>query len=100
MTIYKLPLDDILDKDIIDWIASFPRNRKAEYVRQVLRNHIHNTSVPIGEVKAPAETVEQKVSQPTAIEETKEPVAKNIFSKLEDNMDIVTTKPKDLDNIF
>lgn len=40
MAIYKLPLDDELDADIIEWIASFPRNKKGEVVRHALRYYM------------------------------------------------------------
>lgn len=36
-TIYKLPLDEYTDADLIEWINSFPRNKKAEVVRHALR---------------------------------------------------------------
>lgn len=36
-TIYKLPLDPVADKDLIDWINSHPRNKKSEVVRHALR---------------------------------------------------------------
>ena len=36
-TFYKLPLDTDADKDLLDWINSFPRNKKAEVVRHALR---------------------------------------------------------------
>lgn len=34
---YRLPLDKVFDKDLIDWIASISRNKKAEVVRHALR---------------------------------------------------------------
>ena len=36
-TIYKLPLNGMIDKDIIKWIDSMPRNKKAEVVRHAIR---------------------------------------------------------------
>lgn len=36
-TIYKLPLDEQTDNDLITWINSLPRNKKAEVVRHALR---------------------------------------------------------------
>lgn len=43
MAIYKLPLDDDLDIDIINWIASFPRNKKSEVVRHALRYYMNES---------------------------------------------------------
>lgn len=37
---YKLPLDDEVDKDILDWINSFPRNKKGEMVRHAIRYYM------------------------------------------------------------
>jgi len=36
-TMYKLPLDNDIDKDIIDFIGSISRNKKAEVIRHALR---------------------------------------------------------------
>lgn len=36
-TQYKLPLDQQTDNDLIEWINSIPRNKKAEVVRHALR---------------------------------------------------------------
>ncbi len=38
--IYRLPLDLQVDKDIIDWIDSFPNKKKAEIIRYALRFYI------------------------------------------------------------
>lgn len=46
--VYKLPLDDQLDQDLIDWINSFPRNKKAEVVRHALR--FYKSQLKEGEV--------------------------------------------------
>ncbi|WP_151035812.1 hypothetical protein [Bacillus wiedmannii] len=35
--IYKLPLERMTDKDLLDWIDEMPRNKKAEIVRHALR---------------------------------------------------------------
>lgn len=35
--IYKLPLERLTDKDLLDWIEKMPRNKKAEIVRHALR---------------------------------------------------------------
>lgn len=35
--IYKLPLDEVVDSDLLSWINGFPRNKKAEVVRHALR---------------------------------------------------------------
>lgn len=37
---YKLPYDDEHDKDIIDWINSFGRNKKGEMVRHAIRYYM------------------------------------------------------------
>ncbi|PEN97817.1 hypothetical protein CN553_12270 [Bacillus cereus] len=34
---YKLPYDEVADKDIDDWLKSIPRNKKAEAVRYAIR---------------------------------------------------------------
>lgn len=38
--LYRLPLDREIDRDIIDWLGSFPNKRKAEAVRYALRFYI------------------------------------------------------------
>lgn len=35
--IYKLPLDRKIDKDLMDWLDTMTRNKKAEIVRHALR---------------------------------------------------------------
>ncbi|PGA05606.1 hypothetical protein [Bacillus mycoides] len=35
--IYKLPLDRKIDKDLLDWLDTMTRNKKAEIVRHALR---------------------------------------------------------------
>ena len=37
---YKLPLDDEIDKDIIDWIDSLPRMKKGEMIRHAIRYYM------------------------------------------------------------
>lgn len=37
---YKLPLDDVMDKDITDWIESMPRTKKGEVIRYALRYYM------------------------------------------------------------
>ncbi|KDN91185.1 hypothetical protein MF621_004005 (plasmid) [Bacillus velezensis] len=39
-TFYKLQYDKTVDKDIDEWLNSFPRSRKAEAVRHALRYYI------------------------------------------------------------
>ncbi|MFC9727605.1 hypothetical protein [Bacillus cereus] len=34
---YKLPYDEVADKDIDEWLKSIPRNKKAEAVRYAIR---------------------------------------------------------------
>lgn len=38
--IYKLPYDKEVDKDIYEWLNSFPKSRKADAVRHALRYYI------------------------------------------------------------
>jgi hypothetical protein len=38
--IYQLKYDDVIDKDIHDWLADIPSNRKAEIVRHALRYYL------------------------------------------------------------
>ncbi|MFA2694766.1 hypothetical protein [Bacillus mycoides] len=38
--IYQLPYDDVLDKDIEDFLKKIPRSRKAETLRHVIRYYI------------------------------------------------------------
>lgn len=39
-THYKLPVDTEVDKDILEWINSFPRNKKGEMVRHAIRYYM------------------------------------------------------------
>jgi hypothetical protein len=39
-THYKLPIDDEVDKDILDWINSFHRTKKGEMVRHAIRYYM------------------------------------------------------------
>lgn len=38
--IYQLKYDDVIDKDIHDWLNDLPSNRKAEMVRHALRYYL------------------------------------------------------------
>lgn len=38
--VYQLPYDDVIDKDIHDWLQGLPRSRKGELVRNALRFYI------------------------------------------------------------
>lgn len=68
--IYQLPLDDELDKDILDKLDKLPRSRKAEWVRTALRVYI---AIEQGDM-APAVPgiVQQGKKQPTSSENTGE----------------------------
>jgi hypothetical protein len=48
--IQQLPLDLDLDRDIIDWIASKPRNRRNETLRRAIRDYMARER---GEVVSP-----------------------------------------------
>lgn len=37
---YKLPLDEEVDKDIIEWIDNLPRMKKGEMVRHAIRYYM------------------------------------------------------------
>lgn len=37
---YKLPLDEEIDRDIIDWIDSLPRMKKGEMIRHAIRYYM------------------------------------------------------------
>jgi hypothetical protein len=39
-THYKLPIDDEVDRDILDWINSFHRTKKGEMVRHAIRYYM------------------------------------------------------------
>lgn len=41
--VYQLPYDDVIDKDIHEWLLSLPRSRKGELVRNALRFYIQST---------------------------------------------------------
>lgn len=41
--VYQLPYDDVIDKDISDWLKSLPRSRKAEIVRNALRFYMQSS---------------------------------------------------------
>lgn len=43
LTHYKLPLDEQFDKDIIDWINKFSRNKKGEMVRHAVRYYMEQS---------------------------------------------------------
>jgi hypothetical protein len=61
--IYKLPLDDQTDNDLITWINSLPRNKKAELVRHALR--FYKSHLKEGEVfimPSPSGAVSQESS--------------------------------------
>lgn len=57
--VYQLPYDDVLDKDIHEWLKSLPRSRKAEMVRNAIRYYLQAT----GEVKAPVFAVPNTTQQ-------------------------------------
>ncbi|GAJ99847.1 hypothetical protein [Geomicrobium sp. JCM 19055] len=44
MGTYRLPLDDKMDKDIIEWLDGISNGRKAEIVRQALRTYIQESN--------------------------------------------------------
>ncbi|EZH64371.1 hypothetical protein DH09_01285 (plasmid) [Bacillaceae bacterium JMAK1] len=43
MVNFRLPLDDKMDKDIIEWLDGISKGRKAEIVRQALRTYIQES---------------------------------------------------------
>lgn len=63
-TIYKLPLDGQTDNDLIVWLNSLPRNKKAEVVRHALRFYKSQLKegetfiMPSGQVDTGARTVD------------------------------------------
>ncbi|HDR6822040.1 TPA: hypothetical protein QCV77_005647 [Bacillus thuringiensis] len=61
---YLLSYDDVLDKDIKEWLESLPRNRKAEMVRTAIRQYMHTSGSiiisPIKEEKVEPKKVERK----------------------------------------
>ncbi|MBM7634196.1 hypothetical protein [Geomicrobium sediminis] len=44
MVNFRLPLDDKMDKDIIEWLDGISKGRKAEIVRQALRTYIQESN--------------------------------------------------------
>ncbi|ABS23934.1 hypothetical protein ACRS6Y_20650 [Bacillus cytotoxicus] len=60
---YLLSYDDVLDKDIKEWLESLPRNRKAEMVRAI-RQYMHTSGSiiisPMKEEKVEPKKVERK----------------------------------------
>jgi hypothetical protein len=74
MTHYKLPIDDEVDKDILDWINSFHRTKKGEMVRHAIRYYM--SVLEEGEtIKFPNATVNRK--------ETSEGVPQSVKNKRE-----------------
>lgn len=62
-THYKLPIDDEVDKDIVDWINSFPRNKKGEMVRHAIRYYM--SELDEGEtIKFPSSPSKRVVDKP------------------------------------
>lgn len=47
VTHYKLPYDDVVDKDISDWINKFSRTKKGEMVRHAIRYYMVMEGVSI-----------------------------------------------------
>lgn len=70
-THYKLPLDDEFDKDITDWIDSFPRNKKGEMVRHAIRYYMEmegkNLAFPHNEVSKATAVRREVVSNVTPV---------------------------------
>ncbi|AZJ24496.1 hypothetical protein CT694_34185 (plasmid) [Bacillus wiedmannii bv. thuringiensis] len=62
--VYPLSYDDVLDKDIKDWLESLPRNRKAEMVRTAIRQYMLTRgsiiTSPMKEEKIEPKKVEKK----------------------------------------
>lgn len=67
--IYKLPLDRKIDKDLLDWLDTMTRNKKAEIVRHGLR--FYKSHLREGEFfyYAPPAPNSQNVYAPQAMEE-------------------------------
>ncbi|KXI90021.1 hypothetical protein P4T49_22210 [Bacillus paranthracis] len=61
---YLLSYDDVLDKDIKDWLASLPRNRKAEMVRTAIRHYMHTS----GSIIIPPMKEEKVEPEPKKVE--------------------------------
>jgi hypothetical protein len=59
--IYQLKYDDEIDKDIHDWLANIPSNRKAEIVRHALRYYLtYNGKEMTPMLSPPIKTEEHK----------------------------------------
>lgn len=72
--IYKLPLDEDVDRDLLTWINSLPRNKKAEVVRHALR--FYKSQLKEGETFIMPSSVSQDTSNtlssnPDPVPETK-----------------------------
>ena len=79
-THYKLPIDEIVDKDIIDWINSFPRNKKGEMVRHAIRYYM--SQLGEGEtIKFPSNTQSQTKEIVKVIEPEKKVKKKAVINK-------------------
>jgi hypothetical protein len=82
-TLYKLPLDNQTDTDLIEWINSIPRNKKAEVVRHALRfykSHLKEGEVfyyapPSGSVPQDEESIESPQPIKQDIKKKKKPQA-------------------------
>jgi hypothetical protein len=75
---YKLPYDDEHDKDIIDWINSFSRNKKGEMVRHAIRYYM--SQLEEGEAikfpNAPTQTI-ARPSMQTQVQDNRSQASKN-----------------------
>lgn len=109
MAIYKLSLDDEMDKDILDFINSFPRMRKSEVVRQAIREYMSKaeggtvaTLPPNPRIQAGnlVQTKESNIEKAVTEEEIKP--KKNRFAKVNDDLGLVETgeKPVSMENIY
>lgn len=56
---YKLPLDGEVDADLIEWINSMPRSKKAEVIRHALRFYKSHLREGEGFFVMPNQTVSQ-----------------------------------------
>lgn len=77
--IYKVPLDGVADKDLIEWINSLPRNKKAEVVRHALRfykSHLTEGETMFVMPSARAVSPEEMVELPPVKQEKIKPVIK------------------------
>ncbi|HZG79529.1 MAG TPA: hypothetical protein VEZ13_02035 [Brevibacillus sp.] len=72
--IYQLSLNEDLDKDILEILDSLPRSRKAEWVRQMIRNGMKLERGELAVVPAvqptinPDPPVQKKKGKPFGIE--------------------------------